>query len=48
LCQTAGGELELIQLLVGHAPVQTTERSLISKQALVYAPSDGIKLRVAV
>jgi integrase len=48
LCRAAGGELEQIQLLLGHAPVQTTERYLGTKQDLVHAPNDGIKLRVAV
>ena len=37
-----------IQLLLGHASVQTTERYLGTKQDLVHAPNDGIKLRVAV
>ncbi len=40
------GELEQIQLLLGHASVQTTERYLGTKQDLVHAPNDGIKLRV--
>jgi len=44
----AGGELEQIQLLLGHASVQTTERYLGTKQDLVHAPNDAIKLRVAV
>jgi integrase len=44
----AGGELEQIQLLLGHASVQTTERYLGTRQDLVHAPNDGIKLRVAV
>jgi integrase len=48
LCRAAGGELEQIQLLLGHASVQTTERYLGTKQDLVQAPNDDIKLRVAV
>ncbi len=47
MCRAAGGELEQIQLLLGHASVQTTERYLGTKQDLVHAPNDGIKLRVA-
>jgi len=46
LCRSAGGELEQIQMLLGHASVQTTERYLGTKQDLVYAPNDAIKLRV--
>jgi integrase len=48
LCRAAGGELEHIQVLLGHTSVQTTERYLGTKQDLVHAPNDGIKLRVAV
>src|SRR6516162_227772 len=48
LCRAAGGELEQIQLLLGHASVQTTERYLGTKQDLVHAPNDGIKLRVSI
>jgi integrase len=48
MCRAAGGELEQIQLLLGHASVQTTERYLGTKQDLAHAPNDGIKLRVAV
>ena len=48
MCRAAGGELEQIQLLLGHASVQTTERYLGTKQDLVNAPNDGLKLRVAV
>src|ERR1700733_1629737 len=48
MCRAAGGELEQIQLLLGHASVQTTERYLGTKQDLVNAPNDGIKLRVTV
>jgi integrase len=46
MCRAAGGELEQIQLLLGHASVQTTERYLGTKQDLVHASNDGIKLRV--
>ena len=48
LCRAAGGELEQIQMLLGHASVQTTERYLGTRQDLVHAPNDGIRLRVAV
>jgi integrase len=48
LCRAAGGELEQIQLLLGHASVQTTERYLGTKQDLVHAPNDAIKLRLVV
>jgi site-specific recombinase XerD len=44
MCRAAGGELEQIQLLLGHSPVQTTERYLGTKQNLAHAPNDGIKL----
>ena len=47
LCRAGGGELEQIQLLLGHASVQTTERYLGTKQDLIHAPNDAIKLRVA-
>jgi site-specific recombinase XerD len=47
LCRAGGGELEQIQMLLGHASVQTTERYLGTKQDLVHAPNDAIKLRVA-
>jgi site-specific recombinase XerD len=48
LCRASGGELEQIQMLLGHASVQTTERYLGTKQDLVHAPNDAIKLRVSV
>ena len=48
LCRAAGGELEQIQMLLGHASVQTTERYLGTKQDLVHAPNDAIRLRVEV
>jgi integrase/recombinase XerD len=41
-----GGKLEQIQLLLGHASVQTTERYLGTKQDLIHAPNDAIKLRI--
>jgi site-specific recombinase XerD len=47
-CRAAGGELEQIQMLLGHASVQTTERYLGTRQDLVHAPNDAIKLRVVV
>jgi site-specific recombinase XerD len=46
LCRAAGGELEQIQMLLGHASVQTTERYLGTKQDLVHPPNDSIRLRV--
>ena len=47
MCRAAGGELEQIQLLLGHSSVQTTERYLGTKQDLAHAPNDGIKLTLA-
>lgn len=46
LCRQAGGELEQIQLLLGHASIQTTERYLGTKQELVQAVNDRVKIRV--
>ncbi len=48
LCRAAGGELEQIQLLLGHASVQTTERYLGTKQDLANPPNDGMKLRLTI
>src|SRR5450755_779406 len=48
LCRAAGGQWEQIQLLLDHASVQTTERYLSTKQDLVHAPNDGIKLTLAI
>jgi integrase len=47
LCRAAGGELEQIQMLLGHASVQTAARYLGTKQDLVHAPNDAIRLRIA-
>ena len=46
LCRKAGGELEQIQLLLGHASIQTTERYLGTKQDLVQAVNDRVKIRI--
>jgi integrase len=44
LCHLAGGELEQIQFLLGHASVQTTERYLGCKQKLRHAVNDKLGL----
>lgn len=44
LCRAAGGDLEQIQLLLGHASIQTTERYLGTKQNLVEAVNDHLGL----
>ena len=47
LCLATGGELDQIQMLLGHASIVTTEIYLGRKQDLLHAPNDGIKLKVA-
>ena len=47
LCRAAGGE-EQIQMLLGHASVQTTERHLGTKQTLFMPQNDAIRLRLTV
>jgi integrase len=42
LCRASGGELEQIQLLLGHASIQTTERYLGTRQNLVRAVNDNL------
>lgn len=44
LCHLAGGELEQIQFLLGHASVQATERYLDCKQRLSQAVNDKLGL----
>ena len=45
LCHLAGGELEQIQFLLGHASVQTTERYLGCKQKFRHAVNDKPRSR---
>lgn len=44
LCHLAGGELEQIQFLLGHASDQTTEQYLGCKQKLSQAVNDNLGL----
>jgi integrase len=46
LCRKAGEDLEQIQILLGHASIQTTERYLGTEQALAHAVNDGIGLEL--
>ncbi len=46
LCHKAGGEIEQIQFLLGHASVQTTERYIGCKQKLGQAVNDRVEFRL--
>lgn len=45
ICRKHGGELEQIQMLLGHASIQTTERYLGTEQDLASAPNDRMGLK---
>lgn len=46
LCRVSGGALEQIQLLLGHASIQTTERYLGTRQELAHAVNDDLPIRI--
>ncbi|WP_128915603.1 tyrosine-type recombinase/integrase [Granulicella sibirica] len=46
LCRKAGGDLEQIQILLGHASLLTTAAYLGTEQSLVHAVNDAIGLEM--
>jgi integrase/recombinase XerD len=46
LCRKAGGDIEQIQMLLGHASIQTTERYLGTEQNLATAVNDALGLEL--
>ncbi len=46
LCRASGGSLEQIQLLLGHASVQTTEQYLGTRQDLIHAVNDHLGVEI--
>ena len=44
LCRQAGGELDQIQLMLGHASIQTTERLLQESPRPILAPNTHVRL----
>jgi len=48
LCRSAGGELDQIQLLLGHVSIQTTEQYLGSRQRIRSAINDRIGIEPVV
>jgi integrase len=47
LCRKAGGDIEQIQILLGHASIQTTERYLGTEQNLIVAVNDAMGLEMS-
>jgi site-specific recombinase XerD len=46
LCHTPGGQIEQVQFLLGHAPVQTTGRYIACRQKLGQAVNDRFEFRL--